>query len=326
MIRFLALTPALVLAISAQQPDASAEPVELIAFASCFKDTRPAPALESIAGIEPDVFIWMGDNVYADTTDMDVLRAKYQAVREHPGYARLRSEAEVIGTWDDHDYGANDVGKEYPEKEASQQALLDFLDVPEDSPRREREGVYSASDFGPPERRVRVILLDTRYHRDPVGSDGTMLGETQWQWLEDTLAESTAAVNVLVSSIQFLPQEQRFEKWENFPAERQRMLDLLASPEIPPVVILSGDRHLAEISLDDKSAGYPLYDITSSSLNLPLGGDEDEPNPLRVGRNFRPSNFGTLTIDWTRDLPVLTACIRDAEGIPQRAISFELTR
>lgn len=309
----------------AAEPPPRAEPVEELVFASCFKQTLPAPALETIAGLRPDVFVWMGDNVYGDTEDMDVLESRYQTVREHPAYAEIRTVSQVIGTWDDHDYGANDAGAEYPMKAESQQLLLDFLDVPGDDARRGREGVYAVEDFGPPEKSLRVILLDTRYFRDPVGSDGALLGEAQWRWLESALTDSEARVNVLVSSIQVLASEHRWEKWENFPTEKARLMELLAREDVPPVVILSGDRHMAEISVDRKTCGYPLYDLTSSSLNLPLG-DGDEPNEYRQGRLFRPTNFGSLTIDWGLETPVLTACIRDQDGRPRRAATFELTR
>lgn len=305
----------------------SAEPeIHEIAFASCFKETRPAPAMKAVADLKPDVFIWMGDNIYGDSPDAEVLREKYQVVRDHPEYARLREQAKVIGTWDDHDYGKNDAGKEFASKVAAQKELLDFLDEPAESPRRKQEGVYGYEDFGPVGKQVRVILLDTRYHRDPVGSDLEMLGEAQWQWLEEALVGSKAKVNIVVSSIQFLPEEHRFEKWAKFPKERARMLKLLARADVPPVIILSGDRHLAEISVDRESCGYPLYDITSSSLNLALGGGKDEANRFREGRNFRPANFGTLSFDWSRKVPVVTACIRDDEGVPQRAVSIELIR
>ena len=282
--------------------------------------------MESIAALKPDVFVWMGDNVYGDTEDMAVLKQKYQVVKDLPAYQRVLKEATVLGTWDDHDYGDNDAGKEFPKRAESQQVFLDFIDEPEVSPRRKQEGVYGLRDFGPEGKQVRVILLDTRYHRDPIGSDGTMLGEAQWAWLEQALVESKASVNIVVSSIQFLPEGHRFEKWSNFPKEQKRMLELLARNEVPPVLFLSGDRHLAEISLDTERVGYPLYDITSSSLNLPLGGAKDEPNDHRVGRNFRPANFGTLSFDWSRKIPVVTAAIRDQNGVPQRAVSIELSR
>lgn len=324
MIRRVCASLAVATTILAADEPASG-PVSQIAFGSCFKEMLPAPSLEAIAAIGPDVFIWMGDNIYGDSEDMEVLRAKYQLVREHPGYARIRATAEVIGTWDDHDYGMNDAGKEYPMRRESQQLFLDFLDEPEGSVRRKREGVYTVEDLGVPGRMVRVILLDLRYHRDPVGSDGTMLGEAQWKWLEKMLVESTAQVNLLVSSIQLLPGEHRFEKWANFPAERKRLLELLARPEVPPVLVLSGDRHMAEISCDRVSCGYPLFEVTSSSLNLPLGSGP-EPNRLRVGELFRPANFGTLSIDWDHHPPVITACLRDQAGVPRRAASLVLER
>ncbi len=117
---------------------ASSEPVERIAFVSCFKEAKPSRGMESIANWEPQVFIWMGDNIYGDSEDMAVLREKYQVVKSNPDYARIRSQCEVVGTWDDHDYGANDAGKEFPQKQASQQEFLNFLDVPLDSPRRQQ--------------------------------------------------------------------------------------------------------------------------------------------------------------------------------------------
>lgn len=51
---------------------------------------------------------------------------------------------------------------------------------------------------------IQVILLDTRYHRDPLRSDGTMLGETQWRWFEHELQNSDAQIHIIGSSIQVL--------------------------------------------------------------------------------------------------------------------------
>ncbi|MBK1835452.1 alkaline phosphatase D family protein [Roseibacillus ishigakijimensis] len=305
---------------------ATAAPLEHLVFASCHKEGREAPALEAIVASKPDLFIWMGDNIYGDSRDVTVLEEKYARVLAKPPYQTLQATCPIIGTWDDHDYGANDAGKDYPVKEESQRAFLDFLGVPRDSPRREREGVYAVHDYGEGEQQVRVILLDTRYHRDSLDNPaGTILGQEQWQWLEKQLAESKAAVNILVSSIQVLPAQHRFEKWANFPKDRDRLLGLLAREEMPPVVILSGDRHLAEISRD-LAVGYPLYDITSSSLNSSFGGNTEEENQLRVGENFGANNYGSLTIDWHRQPPVLTATIHDQKGRPQRATTFQLQR
>ena len=53
----------------------------------------------------------------------------------------------MLGTWDDHDFGMNNVGREWTEKQFSQIQFLDFLDEAADSVRRQREGVYESYVF-----------------------------------------------------------------------------------------------------------------------------------------------------------------------------------
>lgn len=296
-----------------------------IAFASCHKLGRPAPAFETMAHIRPDVFVWMGDIIYADTQDMELMASKYRKLHELPGYTELRKATTIIGTWDDHDYGANDVGQDYPKKAESQQLLLDFLEVPQADLRRSREGVYSSHTIGQGDKQVKIILLDTRYHRQAPGKNSDILGEAQWAWLEQELKDSDAAVNVLVSSIQVLSREHKWEKWANFPQAEQRLFQLLNQEAIPPVVILSGDRHFAELMLDDERTAYPLYELSSSSLNSSFGGLPDEVNGRRLGLNYSGNNFGLLSIDWDRG-PILTGTIFSEDGTPARAITFTLKR
>jgi len=49
---------------------------------------------------------------------------------------------------------------------------------------------------------LQVILLDTRYYRDPLSSDGSILGDAQWTWLEKELKGLPTTFTVIVSSIQ----------------------------------------------------------------------------------------------------------------------------
>ena len=322
------LLVALLPACSAQRP------VSRIAFGSCCRQDKPQPIWDSIVGAKPDAFIWLGDNVYADTEDMAVMRQKYEMLAGQPTYQKLRSGATILATWDDHDMGRNDAGVEYPKKEEAKQELMRFLDEPKTSARRAHDGVYDAYTFGPRGKRVQVILLDTRWFRSPMKSRRdeknnlyydpdddpakTVLGEQQWAWLERQL-KKPADVRVIGSSIQVLSGEHRFEKWNNFPRERQRLLDLIdtaAGPE--PVVLLSGDRHTAEISKLDRPRKRPLYDVTSSSLNTVGSSPLDEPNQYRVGERFRPENFGMIEIDWSGQTPRLSLQVRDVEGTTVR--------
>ncbi|MEM0897032.1 MAG: alkaline phosphatase D family protein [Verrucomicrobiota bacterium] len=302
------------------------ETVTRIAFGSCAKESRPSPIFDAINEFSPQIWIWMGDNIYGDTTDMAVMKEKWNRQKNGEGYKRLRESSIVIGTWDDHDYGDNDAGKEYPAKAASQQCFLDFLDVPADDPRRKREGVYASHTFGEGNRAVKVILLDTRFHRDLPGENGDILGGEQWSWLEGELTTSKAPVNLLISSIQTVASEHRFENWTKFPKAKDRLYQLLSRKDVPPLTILSGDRHLAEISVEESAVDYPLHDITSSSLNAAFGGNKNELNSRRIGENFRETNFGTLEIDWNTAPPSLTFAIRDEKGVVVREVKVQQQR
>jgi alkaline phosphatase D len=304
---------------------APAPPVERIAFGSCNKQYVAQPLWEPIRAHNPDLWVWLGDNIYADTEDMAAMQAKYKQQRQNAGYAALRQETTVIGTWDDHDYGLNDAGREYAKRDSSQHLFLDFLGVPADSPRRLRRGVYSAHTYGPSGQRVKVILLDTRYHRDPLTPDSTteqryypnaegdILGQAQWTWLEDELRRSDAQVHLIGTSIQAIAEEHPWEKWSNFPKARQRLFEVIRRSGTPGVVLLSGDRHKSELARLDDAIGYPLYELTASGLthHAPPG---PEPNRHRVGSLVVDENFGLVSIDWNAEPTTLSLQIRGSDN------------
>jgi alkaline phosphatase D len=278
-----------------------------LAFGSCSKPTLAQPLWNDVRNQTPDAWAWLGDIVYADTEDIARTRALYRAQAERPEYASLVAQTRVVGIWDDHDYGKNDAGSEYPQRRESQAALLDFLGEPEDSPRRKQLGVYASYLFGEGDERVKLILLDARYHREPPHGHGDTLGEEQWDWLEAELTGSPARVHLIASGYQVLPLDHPNEKWGNFPAARQRLLDLVARTRVPGAVLLSGDRHFAELSrLEDGSLHYPLHELTSSGLTHAYDS-ADEPNRFRMGSLYPHRNFGCVRIDWERDELALEA-------------------
>jgi alkaline phosphatase D len=269
-----------------------------LAFGSCSRPNLSQPLWSDVRNLAPDAWAWLGDIVYADTENIDRTRALYRAQAERSDYAAVVAQLQVVGIWDDHDLGKNDAGSEYPKKRESQAALLDFLGEPADSPRRGRLGTYASYDFGEGARSVKLVLLDGRYHRDPPSARGDTLGEAQWTWLERELSTSTARVNIVTSGYQILPLDHSNEKWGNFPAARARLLDLVARTRVQGLVLLSGDRHFAELSrLEDGSLHYPLYELTSSGLTHAFDA-ADEPNRFRIGSLYPHRNFGAVRIDW----------------------------
>ncbi|WP_338874131.1 alkaline phosphatase D family protein [Spirosoma sp. SC4-14] len=293
--------------------------VSTIAFGSCSRQSLPQPLWDDIVAQKPDVWIWLGDNIYGDSENMDTLRAKYAMQKSNPVYQQLRQSATIIGIWDDHDYGVNDGGKEYPKRKESQQVMLDFLDVPANSPLRRQEGGYSAHSYGPKGQRVKVLLLDARYFRDPLkkAADGKanvpdpagdILGETQWKWLENELTNSDADIHIIGSGIQVLPEEHIYEKWANFPTARQRLLDLIGKTKPKGALMISGDRHQGEVSkVSVPGLSYDLYDITSSGLTH-VSAPHEEANRHRVGSIVSKLNYGLITINWNQK--PLTATIQ----------------
>lgn len=294
----------------------------IITFGSCNKIQMPQTMWSGIAANNPDLWIWLGDIIYADTTDMQALAAHYKRLKTNPEYKKLRAKAQIVGVYDDHDYGVNDGCKNYPNKRGSKKCLLDFLDIPANSPVRRREGSYQSYTFGKGGQRIKVIIMDTRYFRDTLAPDpskqkrylpnttGDMLGEAQWQWLEKELKNSPANLNILCSSVQVLADEHGFEKWGNFPNARKRLLALIASAKPKNLLILSGDRHMAEISkMELHGMSYPIYDFTSSGLTHIRSG-HTEVNHLRVGELIIKKNFGLLKIRWEDERPVVTMQIR----------------
>lgn len=298
---------------SSKKGTVTSETVFTIAFGSCNKHTLNNLLWDDIIATNPDVWVWGGDIIYADTDDMVKLRNTYNAQNAIEGYKKLKTKVPVIGTWDDHDYGLNDGGVEFDAKRESQKEFLDFMDVPNDSPRRSQEGVYVEHNYTLTNGKVKVIVLDTRYFRTALTpdtetkkrtkpnkyGDGAVLGKVQWQWLEQVLSTSDADFNVLVSSIQFLSNEHGFECWGNFPHEVDKLKNMIAASKAKGVLILSGDRHISEFSRTKvEKLEYPLIDFTSSGLTHAYSKFSGEPNPYRVGEVVSTESFGLLQFDF----------------------------
>jgi len=311
----------------------SAGDVLTIAFGSCNRQNLPQDYWSTISAHQPDAWLWLGDNIYSDTDDMDKMAADYQTQKSNPAYARFAAEVpHIYGVWDDHDYGINDGGKEWPHQAAAKVEMLKFLDVPAEAPVRERAGAYQAYSVQNDDIAVRVILLDTRSFRDALAPPtqkghrygqnptGSVLGAAQAGWLKEQLAAaSTHDFCLIGTSIQALPEEHGYEKWANFPQARQELLDMLASVTSPNVLLLSGDRHLAEISKVTHK-GQDIYEVTASGLTHSYEA-ADEPNRYRVSPLIGVRNYGLLHFQRNAEGVRLLAEVR---GIEDDAVLADL--
>ena len=305
--------------------------ISRIAFGSCAQQDKAQPILDTVLRHRPDVFVYLGDNIYGDTKDMKVLSDKYAKLGAKPEFQRLKKGTRVLATWDDHDFGWNDAGRHYPFKKESKELFLNFWEEPANSPRRSHEGIYTSYIFEGNGRRVQLILLDNRTFRDDLRTyrgefhydnqffypldyhphqttDSTLLGAAQWQWLEAELRKP-ADVRIIGSGSQFGISFNGYEAWANFPHEQQRLLDLIKKTRANGVLFITGDVHYAEISeLRDKDL-YPIYDVTSSGITSTW--HFATPNKNRIEGPVMENHFGLLSIDWSKNDPVIKMEIYD---------------
>ncbi|MBX3096302.1 MAG: alkaline phosphatase family protein [Fimbriimonadaceae bacterium] len=294
-----------------------------IAFSSCLHQDKPMPFWVALRATRPDAFLWLGDNVYADTDDRDKFQAFYDGLGAIPDFQAFREETQYIATWDDHDYGLNDGGASFAARDMANELFDEFWNIPADE--RANPGVYGVRYLEKGDRRIQVIVLDTRYFRsDLIRVDGayqpvnepaaTILGEAQWSWLEAILKEP-ADMRIVMSSIQLVPEDHIYEKWANIPAERQRFFELLKSTKAEGVIVVSGDRHLGEISMMDAGIGYPLYDVTASGLNQSrIDWRLQEPNRHRVMTVNYGNNFGLISVQWGEEDPTVNLQLIGDQG------------
>jgi len=288
----------------------------VIAFGSCNNQVLPNVLWNEILKNKPDVWIWGGDVIYTTAEDIAVMQQDYQKQKRNPEYADFIKNVEVIGTWDDHDYGLNDGGKENSKKAEAQTLFLDFIDTDKTDKKRAQEGVYFTKDYVIDNKIIKIIILDTRYFRTALTPDdltrkrykpnaygeGSMLGKAQWEWLANELQNSKASFNIIVSSIQFLSSEHGYESWGNMPHERDKLVNLIKSTKAKNTIILSGDRHLSEFSKKEENGlAYPLIDFTSSGLTHSYSNFQGEPNKFRVGKVVSEKSFGILKFNFLKN-------------------------
>lgn len=315
-----------------------------IAFGSCNHQSLQQDYWDLIAKENPQAFLMIGDNVYGDNdwdgdAALESLRRAYADQAAHSAFQTFRANVPMMATWDDHDYGLNDKGASFPMRRWAEEMFETFWGS--SAQVRSRPGIYDSAMVGPEGKRVQFLLLDTRYFRSdlkrmpyqrprpPLGiyvpddnPDKTVLGDAQWQWLEQELAKP-ADLRIVVSSIQVITQAHNYEAWYNFPRERSRLLEMLGGREDSGMVMLTGDRHSGGI-YKAQAGDETMWELTSSSLNLAFGDIENstkrEPDPARVSKFYGVENFGLVDIDW--NAKQLTMTLKGNEGQTHAAQSF----
>ena len=293
-----------------------------IGFGSCLQQDSPMPIFNAIKKDSLDLFFMIGDNVYGDTEREDLYELKLAYEKQKNNFNRMKLNFSIEAIWDDHDYGRNDGGKDYPYKQSSKELFLKFWDIPKNDKRRTRPGLYYELVLQIGQEKLQILFLDTRTFRDSLvpsdklGAPGkerylsaddtslTMLGKTQWDWVSRKMNQS-ADHRIIVSSIQFLPIGHGWETWNNLPNERKRMIDIIERSNSKHIIFISGDRHRGGLYELQTDRGKTISEMTSSSLNASYPNLE-EAGPLRIGNTFVEENYGVITIDNIKNMMSVT--------------------
>ncbi|MES1217410.1 MAG: alkaline phosphatase D family protein [Bacteroidota bacterium] len=266
------------------------------------------------AGRKPSFMLWLGDNWY--TRDVDYysewgLWYRAQHDRAQPILQRFLKAMPQFSTWDDHDYGPNDIGKNYILKDVSRNIFMKYFSNP--SYGENGQGIYTMTSWGDAD----IFITDDRWFRsdeamkDSIDGkpnpDKRMLGPQQIEWLKNSLLYSMATFKIIAVGSQVLNPVSPFITLKNYPVEYYELINFIKDNKIDGVLFLTGDRHHSEIIKVDRPGTYPLFDITVSPLTSgthPFSGREEN-NPYRVFGFAEKQNYAKFSFSGEKDKRML---------------------
>lgn len=286
-----------------------------IAFGSCNSQYKNQEYWQKIMEYDPKLWIWLGDNIYADYFPKDYSKEKINDIIKNSyldhmeeQYVKqvndkyytqfLNSGIEITGIWDDHDYFSNNTDYLVDTRNINKakQLFFDFININKSDRYLEKpaedNGIYRTyyikSDNG--SNLVKVFLLDTRTFKS--GND--ILGIKQWRWLKRELINSNAKLNLIASGIQVMADRDKedTEAWSSIGNSKMRLMQMLKCIGKSNVIILSGDIHKSCIK-----SNYGFFEITASPLTNFIS-KYNYPHKNNIGAYINKNNYGFIEIHW----------------------------
>ncbi len=271
----------------------------------------------SIYQMQPDIMLWLGDNVYlreADWYTRTGILHRYTHSRSLPELQPLLASTHHYAIWDDHDFGPDNSDRSFLHKDKTFEAFQLFWGNPSYGI-NSKPGITSFFQFND----IDFFLLDNRYHRSPdlrITGESELLGEEQLEWLIDGLVNSKAPFKMIAIGGQVLSTAAVHENYIHFYAEeRDYLLKRIEEENIKNVIFLTGDRHHTELSQLVNNKGNTIFDLTVSPLTSGTSTNVETTNLLRVeGTLVQQRNFGWLEFSGKHSERILTMRIFDANG------------
>jgi len=288
---------------------------------SFWEDIQPGvtnATYRNAAKSNADFMIWLGDDLYfrsGDWKSYNAMFARYITMRSFKPLHPLLQAMPQYAIWDDHDFGPdNSNSANNPAKDWALQLFKLFWANPAyGTP--QTPGVFYNFSYQDAE----FFLLDDRYNKEMPHqhTHGSMFGTEQWNWLAEQLQNSTATFKFVVCGVQMLIEKSSAEGLKEFPQEQQRFLDMLEEHRIKGVILLSGDRHFAELYRLQRPNSYDLYEVTTSPLSaittgILLGNKGSQRAVPKT--KWRKPNFARFTITGSANNRICTVYLCNKRG------------
>ncbi|MFZ4069189.1 MAG: alkaline phosphatase D family protein [Caulobacterales bacterium] len=292
-----------------------------VGFGSCARRQRHPvqPIWDALNQAEPDLFFWLGDNIYGDSLERSILLEEYLRQRDVPNCRRFMAGRPQLAIWDDHDFGLNDSDRRNPIRNDALSVFKQVWANPNyglpNTP-----GVFFAHSYGG----VDFFFLDNRFHRDPADAPDTAakttLGAKQLDWLKTALLASRAPFKLILCGQPWNDgKKPGSESWSSYTVERADLFAFIARERIGGVVLVSGDTHIGEVNSLPHArygAGYDLFEFVSSPLAQDCATSYLNYRPIERIRQVYAggSNAGLIDFDMTGADPTLTFNLLDTQG------------
>ncbi|MGD9635409.1 MAG: alkaline phosphatase [Pirellulales bacterium] len=361
-------------------PAADATPDKLgIAFASCqHYEAGYYTAYESMAQDDVDLVFHLGDYIYEgpardggirqhvgpEIKSLDDYRIRHALYKSDPLLQAMHARCPWMVTWDDHETDnnyANDISEKLEvapadflkRRAAAYQAYYEMMPLRATSlPSGPNMQLYRNVSFG---RLAEFLVLDTRQYRtDQPNGDGlrrlnkaalapqnSILGREQRAWVEESLAASPAAWNVLAQQVMMGMVDQRpgekqrysMDQWPGYARERMDLVQLIADRKVSNPVVITGDIHtnwVNNLRVDDRQSEAPVVATEFVGTSISSGSGSPSRREIEILKSENPGvqfhnaerGYVRATItpkSWTTDFRVVDDVTKPGGKVTTRA-------
>lgn len=261
-----------------------------IAISACNGDSLDWPALDRTADEYYDLFIHLGDMVYADGAfSLAEYRDFWRTYLSAPGFTSCYARSGLYATWDDHEIDNNSNfdretmdPMQLQKRQNAMDAYFEVLPIEANGPDYQ---LWRSFRWG---LTAEIFVLDCRYERRP--SLGDYMSGAQMAWLLDGLARSPCHFKIIMNSVPITNMPLLWDvaagdRWEGYPDARNELLNFIQDNVIANVWFLSGDFHTCFVAHIETGGG-----LLGDTYEIAVTGGRSNPLPDFL-TGFDPPQF-----------------------------------